>query len=461
MTWRLIFNSLLVATGATLLALIAGVGVAVFAAGLRARGRQAVMLAGGLALALPPFLTTNCWLHLLGQTGIWRGWLPFDIYSLGGAVWILGLLLWPVSMFLALAAWSHVPAALVEAEPALAGGRLIGALLLPAGRNALTVAALMTLVLALGQFAVPAILQVKVLPAEVWVQFSTNLDSAQAAWLALPLVLAPALLGWVLARRSIPWPRAEGSLPAGLLRRRLGWWWRGSAIFAAGAVLLSVGLPLMDLAGSRRTWAEFSAAWAAGGPAIAASLQFAVITATLATVAGLALGRFRWAAPLWLFWLVPGVFLGIALIFLLNRGPLVPFYQSSGVVVLAFLLRYSGPAWQGARHARQSVAPALDEAARLEGATLWQRLSRVQWPQMAPLLAATWYVLYLLTLWDAETLLLIVPPGGETLALRIFNLLHYGHNAQVDALCLILLALAALPAVLWPLARRSLVPSLR
>jgi ABC-type Fe3+ transport system permease subunit len=48
-----------------------------------------------------------------------------------------------------------------------------------------------------------------------------------------------------------------------------------------------------------------------------------------------------------------------------------------------------------------------------------------------------------------ETLILIYPPGGETLALRIFNLLHYGHNAQVNALCLVLLTVAIAPAVVW------------
>ena len=49
--------------------------------------------------------------------------------------------------------------------------------------------------------------------------------------------------------------------------------------------------------------------------------------------------------------------------------------------------------------------------------------------------------------WDTETVVLIVPPGGETLALRVFNLLHYGHHAQVNALCLILLLLAVLPLI--------------
>src|SRR5207249_2984377 len=56
---------------------------------------------------------------------------------------------------------------------------------------------------------------------------------------------------------------------------------------------------------------------------------------------------------------------------------------------------------------------------------------------------------YLLCLWEVETLIMIYPPGGETLALRVFNLLHYGHIAQVNALCLLLLALAVLPLLAW------------
>src|SRR5208282_2687516 len=63
--------------------------------------------------------------------------------------------------------------------------------------------------------------------------------------------------------------------------------------------------------------------------------------------------------------------------------------------------------------------------------------------------AALWYIVFLLCLWDVESIVLIVPPAGETLALRIFNLLHYGHNTQVNALCLVLLLLALAPLLLW------------
>src|SRR6185295_11468762 len=83
----------------------------------------------------------------------------------------------------------------------------------------------------------------------------------------------------------------------------------------------------------------------------------------------------------------------------------------------------------------------------------WQLFRHARWPQVAPLAAAAWYITYLLCLWDTETLILIMPPGAETLAVRVFNFLHYGHNAQVNALCLILLMLAVLPLLLWAIVK--------
>ena len=99
----------------------------------------------------------------------------------------------------------------------------------------------------------------------------------------------------------------------------------------------------------------------------------------------------------------------------------------------------------------QSTDRDLAEVGRLEGATQWQMLRHVFWPQIGPQVAASWYLVFLLCLWEVESMILVVPPGGETLALRTFNLLHYGHNAQVNALCLTLLLLALVPLLLWKL----------
>jgi DNA-binding beta-propeller fold protein YncE/ABC-type molybdate transport system permease subunit len=152
---------------------------------------------------------------------------------------------------------------------------------------------------------------------------------------------------------------------------------------------------------------------------------------------------------LWLPFLVPGVLLGVLFIALFNRPGLDWFYQSSPIVIAALVLRYGGLAGTGAGYALRSVDLDLVDAARLDGAGRWALLRHVLAPLAGPQLAAAWYLVFLLCLWDVESILLIMPPGGETLALRVFNLLHYGHNAQVNALCLTLLAVALAPLGLW------------
>src|SRR5215469_15897489 len=187
MNWPLFLNSVMVAGLTTLLALTLGFAAALFLAGLEARWRHLLLATTVIALALPPFLVTNCWLHFLGQTGVWRGWLPVNIVSLGGTVWILSLLLWPITLLCVASAWRRLEPSQLESDPAVTGWWLIRALLWPLGRTALAQAAVLTFVLALNNFAVPAILQVKVFPAELWVCFNTTFNSAAALQMSWPL----------------------------------------------------------------------------------------------------------------------------------------------------------------------------------------------------------------------------------------------------------------------------------
>ncbi|MBI5388468.1 MAG: ABC transporter permease subunit [Verrucomicrobia bacterium] len=498
MNWPLLTNSLLVAGLTTLAASLLGFTSAVCLAGVGTRLRRWLLALAVVALAMPPFLATNCWLDLLGETGVLRHALPLNIYSLAGAVLVLSLLLWPITLFAALGAWQQLEPSQLESEPLLRGPTLCRWLLWPMARNAVVVAGVLTFVLALNNFAVPAILQVKVAPAIVWVGFNTNLDSLAALREGWPLIVAPMALLVVLGRtRKLAWPRSEGGVSAALFRRQVGQgWFVVSQIVVLLLMTLSVALPLAELAWSRRTWLELLPALSAGMNAATNSVLFAGLTAT-ATVAGALVaarigpaisisrssrgneaqtpktsepphvgsyscvrGLRQVGGPallgsslLWLPFLVPGVLLGIALIWLLNRPGLDWFYRSTGVVLLALAIRYFAPAWFGTAAARLGVDRDLIDAARLDGARGWTLFRCVVWPQIAPQVAAVWYVVYLLCLWDVETLVLILPPGGETLALRVFNLLHYGHSGQVNALCVWLLILAVAPLAVGRLAR--------
>ena len=62
-----------------------------------------------------------------------------------------------------------------------------------------------------------------------------------------------------------------------------------------------------------------------------------------------------------------GFLLGIALIAVFNRPVLAAFYESAGIVVLAYVLRYFALGWTAAGHALRGVDSDLTDAARLEG----------------------------------------------------------------------------------------------
>jgi iron(III) transport system permease protein len=150
---------------------------------------------------------------------------------------------------------------------------------------------------------------------------------------------------------------------------------------------------------------------------------------------------------------VPGVLLGQGILAGVMSVGGTRLADTPLLVWLAMVLRYAAVGWAGVRLARAALDPALVEAGRLEGACGWRLWWHYAAPQMARPLALTWYAIYLLALWEVETLVLIHPPGGETLALRIFNLLHYGHTADVNAMGLLLLGLALGPLVLGAIVR--------
>lgn len=460
MNWPLVFNSLIVSGLAAFFGVAGGFLAALWFAGMEGRWRSVFFAGAVVALVLPPFLVVNCWIELLGENGLWRHWLPVDIYSLGGTIWVLTLLNWPISFFFTTAAWRRVRSAQLEVDPLLEGRFLLRWLLLPAARTALVQAGVLTLVLALNNFAVPAILQVKVFPAEVWVRFNTTFDYAGALEISWPLVLAPLILVMCFRGGDISWSWESNAATARALRRQLGVRWQvGGGIAAWALAGFSLGIPLWQLAGSSKTWRDFGGALQAGWGAIGHSLMFAGVSASVVVVFALLTWRRKLDTALWLPFFMPGVLLGIGLIWAFNRRGLSAIYQSAAIVFLAYAIRYAALGWNTVARAIRSEDPNLLALARLEGAGFWRTLRHIHWPQSGAAFGAAWYVTYLLCLWDVETLVLIVPPGGESLSLRIFNLLHYGHNSQVNALCLLLLALALLPlaaAAAWQAAWKAI-----
>src|SRR5690242_18235404 len=273
MNWTPLENSLIVAGGTTIAPTIIGLLSALLLASVGPVLRRLMLGMAVLGLALPPFLVTNTWLDLLGETGAWRALFPFAIFSLTGTIWVLTLLLWPIMLLLTWAGLQKLEGAQLELESALIGWRLIRWLVLPVAGPALAGGAALTFVLALNNFAVPAILQAKVYPAELWVSFNTTFDYAAALKLSWPLFVLPWLILPWIGGRIIHWPRITGALPAKIFRHRLGTvWFMAGFLASALALFMSVAVPLAQLAMAPRTWLELPGALAAGQHAVLNSL---------------------------------------------------------------------------------------------------------------------------------------------------------------------------------------------
>jgi ABC-type Fe3+ transport system permease subunit len=469
MHWGLIANSFMVASGATLGAMVLGGAVACWARMLPGAARAAVQGASTAALALPSFLVLNAWLDLLAPGGWVTRVVSLPVLPLAGASAILALLYWPISYGALLAALDAIPREHLEIEPRIRGLRLVRGILWPATRDVLGVSALLVFVLSLNQFSVPSLLQVRVLGAEVWVRYATQLDAVAALAAGWPLLVLPVglLAGW----RPVRFPRAALlSCPdAALFRRQLGPA-LSTASCGVGVVVLglSLMLPLVLTLRGGHWGAEFLPVLRANLRPAAFSFLFAAGTATLVLSAGLAghvlwrLGTCgRWAQRLrrgmglggWFLFFIPGIFLGV---FLAWAGSVLPMPGlRSGILLscVALTARYFALGWNGVAAARRDLDPDLLNQAALTGVRGLRWCRDLLWAQQGGWLRTVWYAVYVLALWDVESLVLVQAPGGETLALRIFNLLHYGHNDQVNSLCLHLLALAALPGLVWILLR--------
>jgi iron(III) transport system permease protein len=354
------------------------------------------------------------------------------------------------------ASWRRLSPSLIDAEPRMRGWTVVKTLLWGAGRTPTAGAAFICFALALANFTIPVLFQIPVFSERIWLAFNVRLDAVEALQNALPCLVVVLAFLWVAhARgwREPAWPAAVMDEGLDELRSRVGLWGGMAVAVAFGILAISLLWPLYTWLGAERTWVEIAPAWAAGQAAVWRSLGNAATTATLAVATAAWLvsrkkvrhERLGLLGPgLWVPFLLPGVVLGIAVNHFTSRWA----GDSEWPVVVSLFLRYFGFAFAGMAAVVRSLDTDQLHALRLVSGSWWPTWRAVLWPQAGPRILAVWYIVYLLALWDVETGIVVAPPGGETLAMRIFNLLHYGHASQVKALCVILTGLGLLPGAI-------------
>jgi ABC-type Fe3+ transport system permease subunit len=161
---------------------------------------------------------------------------------------------------------------------------------------------------------------------------------------------------------------------------------------------------------------------------------------------------------------IPGPLLGIGLIRLLNQPP------DSPLADLAWLYDSNFAPWvvQTVRAlplvtlilwpALASVPQVMLDAAATDGTGWWGRLLRVALPQRWPAVAAAWLVGLAVAVGELAATVLVMPPQRSTaISVRVFQLLHYGVDDRVAAICLVMVAgVAALTGIAAALLKRKM-----
>jgi iron(III) transport system permease protein len=466
----LLYNTAVLGTSTAVAATAVGAPLGVVLARVPLRGKDLIRLALVAPVLLPPYVVALAWTYVGGTQGFLhaltgREWLPAWTYSLPAAVGVLSLVLYPLSMLATEVAIRRVDGRLEEAAlMAAPPGRTWWRITLPLAAPSVAAASLVIFVLAISEFAVPGLLQVRVYTTEVFTAFAALYDFSRAMLLATPLLLlsvAVAAIAAVVVGDRLVTPRRRIAAAPLVLND-----WRAAAsVGCLGVVSLALVLPVAILLRESLQARSLGVAVSDSGPAIVNSVTLAALAATMIVGVAVWLAYARARASRTLGYLsdivfvvlfaVPSTIMGIGLIGLWNRpGALGAPYGTDVMLLLAYAARFLPVAVLILAGTVRYVPVSHEEAAAVTGAGWLRTMSRIVVPQIYLGVAAAWTIVFVLAFGELGTSILVAPPGESTLPIRIYTIIANTPSSYVAALALlqalvIFTPLAIAGAVMW------------
>jgi iron(III) transport system permease protein len=163
-------------------------------------------------------------------------------------------------------------------------------------------------------------------------------------------------------------------------------------------------------------------------------------------------GRRTLSLLVWLPWAVPGILLGVALLWLMLTLPGVnALYGSMGALVLALTIQNMPLGTQMMRSAFVQVGAELEQASRVSGAGWVTTYRRIMLPLVAPMLASIAVLTFVAALRDISTTVLLATASTRPLSLLM---LEFARGGGLEPASVVGVILSALSVVVALLARR-------
>lgn len=470
-------------------ALLIGGCAAILLAVTDVRGKRPLAFALVFSMMIAPQVAALAFLSLTAPNSALLGVVglapapgtPNPLLGRGGIILVMALHHAPL---VAITLWTglrSVPHALIEAAQmeGAAPATIVGRILLPVLRPQIIAAALLAFVAGIGNFGIPALLGLPVnyltLPTLIYRRLSSfgpaGLPDAAALSLLVALVAGIGIVAGLIATR-----RGGGKVE--IERPLQPFWQLGAArpFVAAGLwllIALKLGLPLLALIGEALTpalgvaltwqnltfdkFAEVLLRQDVTVRAFRNSFLFAGSAAVLLALLSIAfayglerrMGKLRRVVEvvIELPYALPGVVLAIACILMfLKPLPLVgvSIYATPFIILFAYMARFLPLALKAPVAAMAQIEAHHEEAAKLDGVTLWQMLRFIVAPILAPAAAVSGLMVFLVAFNELTVSALLWSSGTETLGVVLFSLKEAGLAGEAAAVaisaCAVILA---------------------
>lgn len=496
-------NSLTLATGTTLLATAIGVGFAVVVTRTNTPLARIIAPIGVLPLLTMPFIGAVAWSLLASPRagllnvitrklfGLEMETGPFNIYTMPGLIWVMGLYYSPYVFILTSSALKSLDSSLEEASR-LCGAtpaRVLWYTTIPLVLPAILSGAFLTFSFSAGQFAIPQIIGV---PGRIEVLSTVIYAEAQAyprdllQLMGIGFVLL-GIAGAALALQRLWLSRRNYEVVAGKGARSqlldLGGWKYVVLAATLTYVLISLVLPLLALCYFsllRFSSTDFNPALLTvanyrrvlDNPLTITSITNSVILAALSATLCLALGlllsyivhrtRVRGRTLVNMLAMlpigIPGIVLGVGMLAAWINPPLV-LYGTMAILVVSYVANSLPTSTQAASAGLVQIGKELEESARVSGASWLAMVCRVLLPLLRPALIGAWLLLFITKFRELETSVLLYTPGQEVVSVALLNLWEAGSYNPVAAFSMIITVISLVVFVLMQVvgARRRMV----
>jgi iron(III) transport system permease protein len=502
------FNSLIVGAGTVAINLLFAVPMAWLVERTDLPGRSVIVTLIALSILIPGFLKAMGWLlllspeiglvnHLLMQVFDLRA-APFNVYGLGGVIFVQGLTFTPAMFFLISGSMRSCDPTLEEAAQMSGASRAatIIRILAPLLWPAILAALIYNFVSAMSLYEVAALLlgdRIPVLSTELFLNVRSVGGTINLAYAAVyGVVMMAVALGalWLYSRTTRRAERFAVVTGKSYRPRRvaLGRWTLLGLAFVAAFLALDELMPILTLlwmsllpalemptAAALRhiDLAQYAAAWRqlGGWPVFNNTIVLTVVSAisvvavsvamSLVTTRSTLRGRHLLDGIAMLPHVVPGVAFAFALLvfgILLNRFVGIPLYGSLTIILLGVLVERIPFATRITNAAMLQLHKEIDEGAEICGATRLQTIRRIIVPLIAPSLAYSAVWVALLALREVTIPLLLSGPDNVVVSVRIWTLWatgQYGSAAAIGLSMFVIIAVLMLSIRVGLLAARG------